>query len=244
MANGSISYFGVDGLGTVVISTDIAGTVLSSSGYSPWGELSVLPAPELFGYTGREAGGPSWYYRARYYDSTNGRFLSEDPLRFAGGVNVYAYANNDPAQLVDPFGLSSEEPKSCDYSPDDCTSLARKIEAALKELRRLLKNERKQQATGTAFDGYDGHLEQYQNRQRQLRRLLGRFRDRNCNPALVRDDIEQWLSEEYPPPPSTFWERYKKQVAQNWDNLWRQLARGPQGPKGLPLPPFPMPAFP
>ncbi|HEX3086802.1 MAG TPA: RHS repeat-associated core domain-containing protein, partial [Pyrinomonadaceae bacterium] len=89
-ANGSISYFGFDGLGSVVVSTDTAGTVLSSSGYSPWGEASVLPSPELFGYTGREGGGPSWYYRARYYDAAHGRFLSEDSLRFTSGVNWYS----------------------------------------------------------------------------------------------------------------------------------------------------------
>jgi hypothetical protein len=123
-------------------------------------------------------------------------------------------------------------------------SLAGKIQDALNKLRRLLKNERKQQANGTAFDEYDGHLEQYQNRQRQLKKLLDRFHDKNCDPALVRDDIQEWLSVDYPPPPSTFWQRYKKQLAENWDNLWRQLAQGPQGPKGIPLPPFPIPAFP
>lgn len=107
-ANGSISYFGVDGLGSVVVSTDTAGTVLSSSGYSPWGEISVLPSPELFGYTGREAGGPSWYYRARYYDSTNGRFLSEDPIGLPLDINQYRYVLNNPLAYVDPFGEQAQ----------------------------------------------------------------------------------------------------------------------------------------
>ena len=31
-----------------------------------------------------------YYYRARYYDPRLGRFLSEDPIGFWGGVNFYA----------------------------------------------------------------------------------------------------------------------------------------------------------
>ena len=47
------------------------------------------------------------YYRARYYDPTVGRFISEDPLGFNGdGANFYSYVENDPADLVDPAGTS------------------------------------------------------------------------------------------------------------------------------------------
>ena len=113
-ANGSITYFGVDGLGSLVVSTDLTGAVLSSTGYSPWGE--TVTTPELFGYTGRETGGPSWYYRARHYDAAHGRFLSEDPL---GGYLVgnpmlsshlnrtYGYVENNPVIRRDPMGLNS-----------------------------------------------------------------------------------------------------------------------------------------
>ncbi len=45
------------------------------------------------------------YYRARYYDPNAGRFLREDPLRFTGGINFYAYVRNRPVNKVDPFGL-------------------------------------------------------------------------------------------------------------------------------------------
>jgi hypothetical protein len=34
-----------------------------------------------------------------------GRFISEDPIRFAAGVNFYAYVLNSPVLLVDPFGF-------------------------------------------------------------------------------------------------------------------------------------------
>jgi RHS repeat-associated protein len=45
-----------------------------------------------------------YYMRARYYDPDLGRFLSEDPYGIAGGLNLYAYANNDPINLRDPSG--------------------------------------------------------------------------------------------------------------------------------------------
>lgn len=47
----------------------------------------------------------SSYYRARYYDPSAGRFLSEDPARFLGGFNLYRYAINNPTGFIDPFGL-------------------------------------------------------------------------------------------------------------------------------------------
>jgi RHS repeat-associated protein len=57
--------------------------------------------------TGRESDAKTglYYYRARYYDSTTGRFASEDPIRFLGGVDFYEYVDNDSIDLVDPFGL-------------------------------------------------------------------------------------------------------------------------------------------
>lgn len=43
-------------------------------------------------------------YRARYYDATIGRFISEDGIRFTGGINFYAYAGNNPILYGDPSG--------------------------------------------------------------------------------------------------------------------------------------------
>jgi len=44
-------------------------------------------------------------YRARYYNPTTARFLSEDPVGFAGsGPNLYEYADGNPVQFRDPSG--------------------------------------------------------------------------------------------------------------------------------------------
>lgn len=48
------------------------------------------------------------YYRARYYDPTTGRFLSEDPTGFVAGLNFYAYVFNNPMINVDPEGLDCQ----------------------------------------------------------------------------------------------------------------------------------------
>jgi RHS repeat-associated protein len=59
-----------------------------------------------FQYTARESDTETglYYYRARYYDQTVGRFISEDPRGFDGGANFYIYAANSPLKYVDPFG--------------------------------------------------------------------------------------------------------------------------------------------
>jgi hypothetical protein len=45
------------------------------------------------------------YMRARYYNPTLGRFVSEDPAGLQGGLNAYAYCNNDPINCTDPSGM-------------------------------------------------------------------------------------------------------------------------------------------
>src|SRR6267142_3517110 len=47
------------------------------------------------------------YYRARYYHTDLQRFISEDPIGFDGGLNVFAFANNNPLLYVDPAGLKA-----------------------------------------------------------------------------------------------------------------------------------------
>ena len=61
-----------------------------------------------FRYTGREFDLETslYYYRARYYDSNAGKFITEDPTGFKAGSNFYRYAKNNTVNIVDPFGLN------------------------------------------------------------------------------------------------------------------------------------------
>ena len=62
-------------------------------------------------YTGREFDSKElYYYRARYYDPTIGRFISNDPIEFMGGdFNFYRYVGGDPVNFRDPSGLVAAE---------------------------------------------------------------------------------------------------------------------------------------
>ena len=60
-------------------------------------------------FESRDASG-LYYRRNRYYDSEKGRFTQEDPIGLAGGLNVYGFANGDPVNYSDPYGLSAECP--------------------------------------------------------------------------------------------------------------------------------------
>src|SRR5439155_1589327 len=78
--------------------------------YEPFGTTTVMGtgSNNTFEYTGRENDGTGlYYYRARHYHPTSGRFISEDPVGFDAGMNFYAYVQNKPVLLIDPFGLPS-----------------------------------------------------------------------------------------------------------------------------------------
>jgi uncharacterized protein RhaS with RHS repeats len=49
------------------------------------------------------------YYRARWYDPQLGRFISEDPIGFEGGINLYAYVKNKVINRKDARGLDDAD---------------------------------------------------------------------------------------------------------------------------------------
>ncbi len=71
------------------------------------------------------AGGGFVYLRSRWYDPQTGRFLTQDPIGLAGGVNLYSYAASNPVSFDDPFGLCVDG-AGTDYTYDLCGNLLSK----------------------------------------------------------------------------------------------------------------------
>jgi len=89
----------------------LTGTLAHERTYSPWGE--VVPSngsPPQQGYCanlGHRSDPESalTYMRARYYEPTTARFLSEDPAK--DGANWYLYGDSTPTSHVDYSGKTS-----------------------------------------------------------------------------------------------------------------------------------------
>jgi RHS repeat-associated protein len=78
--------------------------------WQAYGEASKIPlyfhgtlATDKLDKTG------TFYRRNRTYDPVTGLFTQEDPIGLAGGLNTYGFANGDPINYSDPFGLDPEE---------------------------------------------------------------------------------------------------------------------------------------
>ena len=86
--------------------TDGSGNVVGQEFYQPFGAATTSGTVSLFGFTGQlKINTGLYYYRARFYDSNSGRFLSEDPAGLGGGdTDLYRYVGNSPLSSVDPSG--------------------------------------------------------------------------------------------------------------------------------------------
>lgn len=82
---------------------DIYGTITKSE------HTDGIQTLNPYRYTGREYDTDDlYYYRARYYDPTIGRFITPDPIGFLGGdTNFYRYVGNDPVNFIDDSGFSA-----------------------------------------------------------------------------------------------------------------------------------------
>jgi len=101
-----------DGLGSTLALTDATGALTTQYTYEPYGNTSSnggTPA-ETFQFTGRENDGTNLYfYRARYYSPIFQRFISQDPIGFRGGLNLYEYTGSNPISFADPFGTDKKK---------------------------------------------------------------------------------------------------------------------------------------
>ena len=110
-------WYHCDGMGSVIALTNAQGAVVERYRYDPFGRTTIF-APDGSGraqsaFGNRRLFKGSYYepmtglycMRAREYDPELGRFLQADPAGDVDGLNLYAFAGNDPVQYYDPTGL-------------------------------------------------------------------------------------------------------------------------------------------
>ena len=108
---GTARFFATDHLGSVTEVTDATVTLLARYAFDPWGRRTVTGADATtVGFTGHQSIGTTSLSLSLYraYDPDLGRWISEDPLKFADGPNTLAYVQNNPTGAADPLGLSAK----------------------------------------------------------------------------------------------------------------------------------------
>jgi RHS repeat-associated protein len=96
-------------LGSISESSNLSGIIIERLRYDPWGRVSssLSTVVSSFAFTGHYYHSPSGLLLAPYraYSSQVGRWISQDPIKENGGINLYKYAENEPIGRIDKLGL-------------------------------------------------------------------------------------------------------------------------------------------
>lgn len=117
VVSGSDYFFESDYLGSVRQLTNSSGILEADYSFDPFWEKSTKleSVAADFQYAG-------YYYHSRSvlsltdsraYNAYLGRFISRDPVEETGGLNLYAYVNNDPVSSSDPSGHGCNADYKC-----------------------------------------------------------------------------------------------------------------------------------
>jgi len=128
--SGQLEAVGDDQVGRPQVVTNASQTVVWSAQNWPFTQSVTVSnsAPLNLGFPGQyydqETG--LWNNGYRDYDSTLGRYVESDPIGLVGGVNTYAYVEDNPVSGVDLLGLCDQQ--KCSETQRAAANLAKAFE--------------------------------------------------------------------------------------------------------------------
>ena len=138
------TYYLTDHLGSTRALLDANGNVVNKYDYDPYGNVQQTASgfSNPYQYTGREKDANGlMHYRARYYHPGMGRFIAEDPIGLAGGLNTYGYVGGNPIASSDPLGLFADSVTStCMQDLMFCSELFGEMARAQSDIQKNLGN--------------------------------------------------------------------------------------------------------
>jgi RHS repeat-associated protein len=124
-STGGVESYHFDFRGSTIATTNINQNIIRQYQYDAYGKILQRNAPPAtddnpFRYVGQYGVQYEeqnlYFMRARYYDPTTGKFLSEDPI---WSTNLFAYGDNNPVNMIDFTGGTAYSPPICSYAQNN-----------------------------------------------------------------------------------------------------------------------------
>ena len=116
------------------------------------------------------------YFGRRYYDPSLGRWLTQDPLGYADGPNLYAYVSNNPLTHQDLYGLAVAGSHSNDRDSPRKGRLSEPTQERSRESSGSTWSQVSEFAgglVGSVWDPIEAGLEIYDNKPQSTARKIG-----------------------------------------------------------------------